>query len=55
MLQSAKNPQAMLQTMLSKNPQVQQLINQYGSPEKAFNAKAAELGIDPKTIINALK
>ena len=59
MIKNAKNPQAMLQQMMSSNPQmqeVQKLIQQNGGDaEKAFRAKAAELGVDPTQIIDALK
>ena len=45
--------------MMSNNPQyaqIQELIRQNGGdPEKAFRAKAAEMGVDPNEIINALK
>ena len=54
-VQGTKNPQATLQMMLNKNPKAQELLNQYGTPEKAVKARAAELGIDPNMIINALK
>ena len=49
----------MLQQILTSNPrmqEVQKLIDQYGGdPERAFRAKAAEMGIDPDQIIDALK
>ena len=48
----------MLGQMMQNNPkmkEVQDLINQYGDPEKAFKAKAQEMGVDPNEIINMLK
>ena len=44
------NPQAMLQN----NPQAQQLIAQYGSPQKAFYALAQQMGIDPNEVMKTL-
>lgn len=44
--------------MLQNNPnmkEVNELINKYGSPEKAFRCKAQEMGINPEDIINLLK
>ena len=44
------NPQAILQN----NPQAQQLIAQYGSPQKAFYALAQQMGIDPNEVMKTL-
>ena len=59
MLQSAQNPQAMLNQMMQNNPQMQQamkLINQYGGDaKKAFYSLAQERGIDPQEILKMLK
>lgn len=44
------NPQALMQN----NPQVQQLIRQYGSPQKAFYALAQQMGIDPNEVMKTL-
>ena len=59
MVQSAQNPQAMLNQMMQNNPQMQQamkLINQHGGDaQKAFYALAQERGIDPQEILKMLK
>ena len=44
------NPQAMLQN----NPQAQQLIRQYGSPQKAFYALAQQMGLNPDEVAKTL-
>lgn len=53
------NPQAMLGQMLQNNPkmkEVQKLLDEAGGdPEKAFRAKAKEMGVNPDDIINVLK
>lgn len=59
MLKSMGNPQAMLGQMLQNNPkmkEVQKLLEESGGdPEKAFRAKAKEMGVNPDDIINLLK
>lgn len=59
MLKNAGNPQAMLQQMMSNNPQyaqIQKMISASGGdPKAAFYKLAEEKGIDPNEIINALK
>lgn len=59
MMKSAGNPQMMLQQMMSQNPQIRQAI-QYvndngGNAEKAFYKLAAEKGINPDEILQALR
>lgn len=53
------NPQAMLGQMLQNNPkmkEVQKLLEESGGdPEKAFRAKAKDMGVNPDDIINLLK
>lgn len=52
------NPQHILQQMMMNNPKMQEinnLIQQYGSPEKAFRHKAEEMGIDADEFIGLLK
>lgn len=50
------NPQAWMQQMLQKNPQVNSLIQAAnGDPEKAFRDLAKQLNIDPEEIIKALQ
>lgn len=59
MIRSARNPQAMLQSMMRNNPQMRQvmdLINQSGGdPKAAFYKLAQEKGIDPQQILDMLK
>lgn len=59
MVRSAGNPQAMLQSMMQNNPQMQEimgLVNQYGGdPKTAFYRMAQEKGVDPQQILNMLK
>lgn len=59
MLKNMGNPQAMLGQMLQNNPkmkEVQKLLDEAGGdPEKAFRAKAKEMGVNPDDIINVLK
>ena len=50
------NPQAWIQSMLQKNPQVNSLIQAAnGDPEKAFRDLARQLNVDPEDIIKALQ
>lgn len=37
------------------NPQVQQLIQQHGSAQKAFYALAKQMGIDPNEVMRMLR
>ena len=59
MVRGAQNPQAMLQTLAQQNPQLQQVMTVVqqagGDPQRAFYALAQQKGIDPNTILNALK
>lgn len=59
MVQSASNPQAMLQSLAQSNPQVKQvmdLVDQSGGdPKAAFYKMAEEKGVDPDQILSALK
>ena len=59
MMQGAKNPQALLNQMMSNNPQykqVMELVNQNGGDaKKAFYNICKEKGINPDDIINQLK
>lgn len=58
-LRNSQNPSAMMETMLSQNPNynyVKGLIQQNGGDAKAaFFNLAKEKGVDPNTIINMLK
>ena len=59
MVQTASNPQATMQAIAAKSPQVQQAIDFInrcgGDPQKAFYALAEQKGVDPNEILNALK
>ena len=59
MLNAVQNPQAMLNQLMSNNPQmknVMDVINQYGGdPQKAFYGMAEKHGIDPNDIFNMMK
>lgn len=56
MIRTSNNPQAMLNDMLSKNPQVNQIINQYGGdPRTAFYKFAEANGINPDEILGMFK
>ena len=55
-IKSCGNPQAMVNQMLSQNPQVNQIINQYGgNPKTAFYKYAEANGVNPDEILNILK
>ena len=59
MVKGAQNPQAMLNMMAQSNPQLRQVmdvVQQAGNdPQRAFYAICQQKGIDPNTILNALK
>lgn len=52
MLKGANNPQEMVNNMIQQNPQVSKIIQQYGSPEKAFRGVAEQMGLNADEIIN---
>lgn len=55
-IKAANNPQALVSQMMANNPQVKQIINQYGGdPQTAFYKYAEANGIDPNEILNMLK
>lgn len=59
MLKSVRNPQTMLQQMMSNNPQYKQVMqfvqDNGGDAEKAFYSLANQMGVDPEQILNMLK
>ena len=56
MIKSSGNPQQMVNQMISRNPQLNQLINQYGGdPKTAFYKYAEANGVDPNEILNMMK
>ena len=55
-IKSCNNPQAMINQMLSGNPQVNQIIKQYGGdPKTAFYKYAEANGVNPEEILNMMK
>ena len=55
-IKSCGNPQAMVNQMITQNPQVNQIINQYGGdPKTAFYKYAEANGVNPDEILNQLK
>ena len=55
MVKSAGNPQLMLNQLMQNNPQIMQIVQKYGSADKAFYALAEEKGINPQEILDLLK
>ena len=59
MFRNANNPQQLLQNMMSRNPQLQSVMNYInqngGNPKDAFYKMANEKGIDPEEILKMLK
>ena len=59
MVQMAKNPSAAIQKMIMNNPQAKEIIGYAdsfgGDYEKAFRAKAQEMGIDPNEFMSNFK
>ena len=59
MIRSSGNPQAMMQQMMSNNPQYQQamqLVQQAGGdPKQAFYQMANQMGVNPDEIIGMLR
>lgn len=55
-IRSCGNPQAMINQMVSQNPQINQIINQYGGdPKTAFYRYAEANGVDPDEILRMMK
>ena len=59
MVRSANDPNAMLNMLAQRNPQLQQVMQfvqqNGGSPEKALQAACEQKGINPQDIYNLLK
>ena len=55
MLNAMGNPQAALSQIVQNNPQVNQIINQYGGINGAITALCQQKGINPQEFIEALK
>ena len=55
-IKSCNNPQAMLNQMVMQNPQVNQIIQQYGGDVKTAFYKYAEAnGVNPDDILQMMK
>ena len=55
-IKSCGNPQAMVNQMLSQNPQINQIIQQYGGdPKTAFYKYAEANGVDPNEFLQMMK
>lgn len=57
MLNSAKNPEAVLQQISQKNPAVKQVMNMCRgkNPQQVFYEICQQKGVNPQEIINMLK
>ena len=55
-LKASNNPQAMFSQMLTQNPRVNQIIQQYGGdPKTAFYKYAEANGVNPDEILNMMR
>ena len=55
-IRSSGDPQAIVNNMLSNNPQINQIIKQYGGdPKTAFYKYAEANGVNPDEILNMMK
>lgn len=59
MVSNSQNPQAMLNQMISGNPNLKQVMDfiqqNGGDPQKAFYALAEQKGINPQDVLDMLK
>lgn len=56
MFKATNNPNMLVNQMLNNNPQVRQIINQYGGdPKTAFYKYAEANGINPEDVLSMLK
>lgn len=55
MMSAIQNPQMALNQILQSNPQINQVISQYGSVDGAINALCKQQGIDVNEFMDALK
>ena len=55
MLGMLGDPQTALNRVVQQNPQVQQIIQQYGSVDGAVTALCHQKGINPQEFMDALK
>lgn len=49
------NPQQMVEQAMRTNPQIRQVIDQYGDPKTAFYKVAEQQGINPDDVLNMLR
>lgn len=56
-LQNANNPQQLINNILTNNPQLTTLINQYGNgdPKAAFYEYARRTGQNPQQVLNMIQ
>ena len=58
-VKTAQNPEAMLNMLANKNPQLQEALklsrSSGNNPKEAFYKRAEELGVNPDDILNMLK
>ena len=55
-IKSSGNPQALINQMASQNPQLNQIIQQYGGdPKTAFYKYAEANGVNPDDILRMMK
>ena len=55
MMSAIQNPQMALNQILQSNPQINQVISQYGSVDGAINALCQQQGINYQEFMDALK
>lgn len=56
LLKSSGNPQMMIYNLLNQNPNVSQMMNNFGGdPKTTFYNLARQRGIDPDQFINTIK
>lgn len=57
LLQNSNNPQQFINNIIAQNPQINNLINQYGNgdPKTAFYEFARINGKDPQQVLNILQ
>lgn len=57
LMRSAGNPEAMLQSMVSQNPQMKEVINLIGNrdPKQVFYSLCKQRNIDPDSIFDLLE
>lgn len=57
MMRNAANPQAVLQQVAQKDPQIAQIMQlvQGRNPQEVFYAMCQQRGIDPESVLNQLR